>query len=89
MKTEDILKTIPTSINQGLQGQVAGVQVNRSDGAPGAGISLTIRGANSFTGSEPLYVIDGIPFTSPTPTGSSVGGANPSGGAGQVDQRLV
>lgn len=88
VKTEDILKTIPTSINQGLQGQVAGVQVNRSDGAPGAGISLTIRGANSFTGSEPLYVIDGIPFTSPTPTGSSVGGANPSGGAGQSTNAL-
>ncbi|WP_375435612.1 SusC/RagA family TonB-linked outer membrane protein [uncultured Hymenobacter sp.] len=69
IRTEDLLKTIPTSINQGLQGQVAGVNVNRSDGAPGAGISLTIRGANSFTGSEPLYVIDGIPFTSPTPTG--------------------
>jgi TonB-linked SusC/RagA family outer membrane protein len=73
VKTDDLLKTIPTSINQGLQGQVAGVQVNRSDGAPGAGISLTIRGANSFSGSEPLYVIDGIPFTSPAPTAASAG----------------
>jgi len=73
VKTEDLLKTIPTSINQGLQGQVAGVQVNRSDGAPGAGISLTIRGTNSFSGSEPLYVIDGIPFTSPAPTSASAG----------------
>ncbi|OUJ70406.1 SusC/RagA family TonB-linked outer membrane protein [Hymenobacter crusticola] len=88
VKTEDLLKTIPTSINQGLQGQVAGVQVNRSDGAPGAGISLTIRGANSFTGSEPLYVIDGIPFTSPSATGSSTGGANPSGGTGQSTNAL-
>ncbi|MGI4736975.1 MAG: carboxypeptidase-like regulatory domain-containing protein, partial [Janthinobacterium lividum] len=73
VKTDDLLKTIPTSINQGLQGQVAGVVVNRSDGAPGAGISLTIRGANSFSGSEPLYVIDGIPFTSPAPTSASAG----------------
>ena len=73
VKTDDLLKTIPTSINQGLQGQVAGVQVNRSDGAPGAGISLTIRGTNSFSGSEPLYVIDGIPFTSPAPTAASAG----------------
>ena len=73
VKTDDLLKTIPTSINQGLQGQVAGVQVNRSDGAPGAGISLTIRGSNSFSSSEPLYVIDGIPFTSPPPTGASAG----------------
>ncbi|HEX8425196.1 TonB-dependent receptor [Hymenobacter sp.] len=74
VRTDDILKTIPTSINQGLQGQVAGVQVNRSDGAPGAGISLTIRGANTLSGStEPLYVIDGIPFTSPSPTGGGSG----------------
>ncbi|MBC8085036.1 MAG: SusC/RagA family TonB-linked outer membrane protein, partial [Hymenobacter sp.] len=72
VRTEDLLRTIPTSINQGLQGQVAGVQVNRSDGAPGAGISLTIRGANSISGgSEPLYVIDGIPFTSPAPTSAT------------------
>lgn len=88
VKTEDLLKTIPTSINQGLQGQVAGVTVNRSDGAPGAGISLTIRGANSFTGSEPLYVIDGIPFTAPSSTGASGSGANPNGGNTQSTNAL-
>ena len=75
VKTDDLLKTIPTSINQGLQGQVAGVQVNRNDGAPGAGISLTIRGANTLSGStQPLFVIDGIPFTSPSPTAGGGGG---------------
>jgi TonB-linked SusC/RagA family outer membrane protein len=78
VKTDDLLKTIPTSINQGLQGQVAGVAVNRTDGAPGAGISLTIRGTNSFSGSEPLYVIDGIPFTSPSSTAASSGVSNQS-----------
>jgi TonB-dependent SusC/RagA subfamily outer membrane receptor len=89
VRTDDLLKTIPTSINQGLQGQVSGMVVNRSDGAPGAGISLTIRGANSITrGSEPLYVIDGIPFTSPSSTSSSAGGANPSGGNGQSTNGL-
>ncbi|RZL13106.1 MAG: SusC/RagA family protein, partial [Hymenobacter sp.] len=74
VKTDDLLKTIPTSINQGLQGQVAGVAVNRTDGAPGAGISLTIRGTNSFSGSEPLYVIDGFPVYSDNSVASS--GAN-------------
>jgi TonB-linked SusC/RagA family outer membrane protein len=74
VKTDDLLKTIPTSINQGLQGQVAGVSVNRSDGAPGAGISLTIRGANSLSGStEPLYVIDGIPYIAPAASAASAG----------------
>ena len=49
------MKTNPISINQGLQGRIAGVQVNQNDGAPGAGVSIQIRGANSFsTSTEPL-----------------------------------
>lgn len=59
----DLVKGTPTDFGSGLQGKVAGVQVNRNDGAPGAGISITIRGANSTsTSTQPLYVIDGIPF---------------------------
>lgn len=64
LKGEDLIANNPISVNQGLQGMIAGVEVNRNDGAPGAGISLTIRGANSFSGSEPLYVVDDIPVTS-------------------------
>ncbi len=63
IRGEELLRTNPTSINQALQGKMAGVMVNQADGAPGAGINIQIRGANSFTTStEPLYVIDGIPF---------------------------
>ena len=36
LKSDDLLKTNPTSINQGLQGKMAGVQVSQADGAPGA-----------------------------------------------------
>lgn len=64
IKRDELLKTNPVSIEQGIQGKVTGVQVMQNDGAPGAGISMQIRGANSFLGgTEPLYVIDGIPFT--------------------------
>lgn len=63
IKGEELMRTNPASINQALQGKMAGVLVNQSDGAPGAGISIQIRGANSFTTStQPLYVIDGVPF---------------------------
>ena len=63
INSKELLKTSPVSINQGLQGKLAGVNVAQSDGAPGAGINIQIRGANSFTTStEPLYVVDGIPF---------------------------
>lgn len=64
LKSEDLLKTNPVSVNQGLQGKMAGVTVSQSDGAPGAGINIQIRGANSFTTStEPLYVVDGMPYS--------------------------
>ena len=53
-----------------LQGRTAGVHVAvNSDGS----ISVRIRGAASFYGSsEPLYVIDGVPFT-PGPHGALTG----------------
>lgn len=64
LKSEDLLRTNPTSINQGLQGKLAGVMVSQADGAPGAGITIQIRGANSFTtNTEPLYIVDGMPFS--------------------------
>lgn len=63
LKSEDLIKGQPISIEQGMQGRLAGVNVTRNDGAPGGGISMQIRGTNSFLGgTEPLYVIDGVPM---------------------------
>lgn len=58
----DLLKGTPTNIVSGMQGKLAGVVVSQSDGAPGAGLNITVRGANSFIGTQPLYVVDGIPY---------------------------
>ncbi|MFK7953479.1 MAG: SusC/RagA family TonB-linked outer membrane protein [Ekhidna sp.] len=45
-----------------IQGKAAGVQVLSSSGKPSQGINLRIRGTNSINaGSEPLYVVDGVP----------------------------
>jgi len=58
---DDISKSINTSFAQALQGRVAGVQVTQNSGAPGGGISVSIRGQNTIMGgNEPLYVIDGV-----------------------------
>ncbi|WKN44701.1 SusC/RagA family TonB-linked outer membrane protein [Tunicatimonas pelagia] len=52
-----------TSLDQGLQGQAAGVQVVQASGQPGAVATVRIRGGNSLQGgNEPLYVIDGFPI---------------------------
>lgn len=62
VKSEELLKNSPVSLEKGLQGRLTGVNVVSNDGAPGGGISIQIRGTNSFQGStEPLYVIDGVP----------------------------
>lgn len=64
IKSDDLLKNSPVSLEQGLQGRLSGVNVISNDGAPGGGISIQIRGTNSFQGStQPLYVIDGVPVS--------------------------
>lgn len=60
----DELKRIPVAgLDAALQGQLTGVNVTQTSGAPGSGISVQVRGISSVNaGSQPLYVIDGIPF---------------------------
>jgi len=60
VSSEDIKKSVITSLDQALQGRAAGVAVTQNSGTPGGGISVSIRGTNSLNGNEPLYVIDGI-----------------------------
>ncbi len=62
VKSDDLLKTPTSDVTQALAGRVAGVQVMQSEGAPGAEISIRVRGGISITQSnEPLYIIDGFP----------------------------
>ena len=76
---DQLRSSVTTNIDQALQGRVAGVQVTQNSGQPGGAASIRIRGANSITGSsEPLYVIDGIPFQG---DGTSVAGFDWAGGA--------
>ncbi|MEM6526438.1 MAG: TonB-dependent receptor [Bacteroidota bacterium] len=59
------LEQIPTSTFQDALQGTSGLQVVSNDGAPGAGVSVRVRGIGSITASnEPLYVVDGIPVTS-------------------------
>ena len=47
-----------------IQGQAAGVKVLKSSGKPSAGFNIRVRGTSSISaGSDPLYVIDGVPTT--------------------------
>ncbi|MEJ7767060.1 MAG: TonB-dependent receptor [Chitinophagaceae bacterium] len=68
---KDISKVPVNGVDKALQGQVAGLQISTTSGAPGGNTTILIRGISSITGGvEPLFVIDGYPVT-------SVGYSNP------------
>ncbi|MGN0048456.1 MAG: SusC/RagA family TonB-linked outer membrane protein [Bacteroides sp.] len=63
VKVEELNPVSSSSVSQMLQGRVTGMSAVQSSAQPGAGISITIRGAASPNGSNaPLYVIDGVPI---------------------------
>ena len=69
IKNEEIAAFPAANVMQSLSGRASGVQVKQNTGAPGAGVSIRIRGTNSIQGSnEPLYVIDGFPYSGSNPT---------------------
>ncbi|MGB0837015.1 MAG: SusC/RagA family TonB-linked outer membrane protein [Flavobacteriaceae bacterium] len=69
----DQIAQIPVaSVDQVLQGKVAGLNISSSSGTPGSVSNIRIRGASSITAdNEPLYVIDGVPVTSGNVGGDS------------------
>lgn len=81
VSSESIEESVPTTIDQVLQGRAAGVQIQQNSGAPGASSSIRIRGISSITGSnEPIFVIDGVIVDSNTGQGgqNAFASINPS-----------
>lgn len=89
--TKDIEKQPVTNVLATMQGRMAGVDITQDTGTPGSGFQIKIRGLNSLReeGNEPLYIIDGVPYSSeiigysnttsgiPTPT-SPLNSINPN-----------
>ena len=66
IKSDVLSKTTTSDLGTALQGQIAGVNVTSSSGAPGEEANILIRGFSSLIEGQsgPLYVVDGIPFDS-------------------------
>lgn len=63
VKSDDIAKVQTSNVAQALAGQVSGVQLSNSTGAPGSSPSIRIRGFSSISASqEPLFIVDGAPY---------------------------
>lgn len=55
-----------TNVLAAMQGRMAGVQITQTTGVSGGGFEIQIRGQNSLRaeGNSPLYLIDGVPYSS-------------------------
>ncbi|MFV8363580.1 SusC/RagA family TonB-linked outer membrane protein [Flavobacterium sp. ZT3P35] len=75
MTAKDIDKQPVTNVLAAMQGRMVGVNIIQDGGTPGGGFQIKIRGRNSIRldGNEPLYIIDGVPYSN-----ESIGSANTS-----------
>ncbi|MGO4288242.1 SusC/RagA family TonB-linked outer membrane protein [Chitinophaga sp. RAB17] len=65
VKSTDIEKQPVNNALLALQGRVPGLFITQTSGLSGSGVTVRIQGENSIeSGNNPLYVIDGVPFTS-------------------------
>ena len=87
------LNRVPTpTIDQALQGKVAGAVITQNSGAPGGGTQIQLRGTSTILGSySPLYVVDGVivsnsSFTNGLNVVTAAGSGTASNFAGSQDQ---
>lgn len=79
VSAEDFNGGVVTSPELLIQGKAAGITITPTNGEPGGGVSVRVRGGTSISSSnEPLYVIDGMPVQS---ANTLPGGTGQTGGS--------
>ncbi|MEO5683677.1 MAG: SusC/RagA family TonB-linked outer membrane protein [Chitinophagaceae bacterium] len=68
---EALLQKSEPDMLKSLQGKVAGVDIRSSQGTPGAATRIQIRGNASFQSTQPLIIVDGVPYSNSQLTTSS------------------
>lgn len=78
VSTKAVVRSGETTLANTLSGKASGLRISRSNGDPGAGSAIRIRGANTILGeSDPLIIVDGVPMNNQT---SYAGGNSLTGG---------
>ena len=72
VKGEAVSQRSTQQLTTALQGQIAGVQVTRSTGAPGETGSIRIHFVTTMSTNDPLVIIDGVPGTLDTVVANDV-----------------
>ena len=82
LKSDELNKTGDPSVTSALQGKVAGLQMNTSATGLGGSTKITIRGNSSLSdNNQPLWIVDGVPFSDNSSSDASFFGGVDRGGA--------
>jgi TonB-linked SusC/RagA family outer membrane protein len=80
IKAKEVEDLQAASIDEALQGRMPGVDISANSGDPGAGMQIRIRGTSSLnSSSDPLIVVDGMPYQTTVPEGFNFGTADEEG----------
>lgn len=60
VSADDLSTTAPVRVDNALKGLASGVQVTTTNGQPGSGAKIRIRGIGTINNSDPLYIVDGM-----------------------------
>lgn len=83
LKAENFKEGMNISVDNLMQGKIAGVRIVQSSGEPGAGVNVSIRGIGSIrSGSTPLFVVDGVPLSN-----DAVSASGPNVGLGNAQAK--
>ena len=81
LKSDQLNTTGDASVTNALEGKVAGLQMNTSSTGLGGSTKITIRGNSSLTDdNQPLWIVDGVPFTDNQSSGATAYGGYDRGG---------
>ena len=81
IKSDALNTTGDPSVTSALDGKVAGLQMNTSSTGLGGSTKITIRGNSSLTdNNQPLWIVDGVPFTDDQTSDASAYGGYDRGG---------
>ena len=70
IKGDELTRSKDPNPMNNLTGKVSGVQINRSSSGMGGSVNIILRGNKSNRNNQPLYVIDGLPITNTSGSGS-------------------
>jgi TonB-linked SusC/RagA family outer membrane protein len=85
VSSEALTRVAAPTVDNALQGKIAGAVISSNSGAPGGGTQVQIRGVSSILGAySPLYVVDGVIVNNSTINGglNVITNASRAGGAG-------